>query len=68
MALLFTKGVQKFVVKILDKYTYKVFSKNSFLKMKLLICGYQQVTTDAFTFPEELLKTNFSGCWLCWLK
>ena len=31
---LFTKGVVELVVKILDKYTYRV-SKNSFLKLKL---------------------------------
>ena len=32
--LFFTKGVVELVVKILDKYTYRV-SKNSFLKLKL---------------------------------
>ena len=32
--LFFTKGVVELVVKILDKYTYRV-SKNPFLKLKL---------------------------------
>ena len=34
VGLFFTKGVVELVVKILDKYTYRV-SKNSFLKLKL---------------------------------
>ena len=34
VGLFFTKGVVELVVKILDKYTYRV-SKNPFLKLKL---------------------------------
>ena len=34
VGLCFTKGVVELVVKILDKYTYRV-SKNYFLKLKL---------------------------------
>ena len=34
MGLFFTKGVVELVVKILDKYTYRV-PKTSFLKLKL---------------------------------
>ena len=30
VGLFFTKGVLEFVVKILDKYTYKEFLKNTF--------------------------------------
>ena len=64
VGLFFTKGVVELVVKILDKYTYKV-SKNSFLKLKLQICKYWQVTNDAFTFPKDILKTlHFSECCL----
>ena len=50
VGLFFTKGVVELVVKILDKYTSRV-SKNSFLKLKLQIWAYRQVTADAFTFP-----------------
>ena len=35
MGLFFTKSVLEFVVKILDKYTYKEFVKILFLKLKL---------------------------------
>ena len=34
VGMFFTKGVVKLMVKILDKYTYRV-SKNPFLKLKL---------------------------------
>ena len=34
VGLFFTKGVAEFVVKILDKYNYRI-SKNCFLKLKL---------------------------------
>ena len=56
--LFFTKGVLELVVKILDKYTYKKFLKNSFLKLKLQISGYRQVATNALRFPKEILKRN----------
>ena len=64
MGLFFTKGVLEFAVKILDKR--QRVSKNSYLKLKSWIWGYRQVTTDAFTFPEKLLKEalHFFGCWL----
>ena len=65
VGLFFIKGVLEFVVKVLDKYTYvQRNSKNSFLKLKLSIWGYQQVTTDAFTFPEEILKRDTSLFWV----
>ena len=67
MGLFFTKDVVgELVVKILDKLHLQRVSKNSFLKLKLQIWGYRQVTTDAFTFPKEILKEklHFSGCFL----
>ena len=39
VGLFFTKGVVEFVVKILDKYTYR-FSKNSFLKLKYMVSEF----------------------------
>ena len=62
VGLFFTKGVVEPVVKILDKYTYKEFLK--ILKLKLEIWGYRQVTTDAITFPKEILKRNTSFFWV----
>ena len=32
--------------------------------LKLKIWGYQQATTDVFTFPEEILKTKTSLFWV----
>ena len=56
-----TKSVLEFAVKILE---LQRVPKNSFLKLKLYIRGYLQVTTDAFTFPEEILKRNTSLFWV----
>ena len=65
MGLFFTKDVVgELVVKILDKLHLQRVSKNSFLKLKLQIWGYRQVTTDAFTFPKEILKRNTSLFWV----
>ena len=64
VGLLFTKCVVWLVAKILDKYTDKEFLKILFLKLKFEIWGYWQVTTDAFTFPKEILTRNTSLFWV----
>ena len=60
MGLFFTKGVEELVVKIQDKYTYKVFPETEIVNLRIsATCNWCiQLATD------EILERNTSYFWV----
>ena len=63
VGLLFTKGVLEFVVKILDKCTYKEFQKFLF-KIEIVNLRIAASNNGCIHIPEEILKRNTSLFWV----